>query len=286
MRSALSILLAAGVLVAALAARPTPTIAQVPEPAATATPMPPAASPVPKETAGPAAAPVEAGATPQPAEDAAPENDLRDEVVVREEREDDSTRSMGSRGARNIVYVMNRSDGKMRIRGRIRLVQSHGERAEPVNAAFAYASCTDCQTFAVALEIALISPNASVIAPQNRAQAINYECTRCATVARALQYAYVVEDPSEVPDNVRRLLRDMEAEIREIGRQPDITANEANARISAVIAEFQELNASLQDELAKSDEITSPGAPSPAEASPPTDQPTPAPSPAAMTPGN
>jgi hypothetical protein len=284
MRSALSILLATGILVAAVAARPTPGIAQVPDPAATATPVPAVASPVPQETPGEASAPVEAGATPQPAEDAAPESDLRDEVVVREEREDDTTRSMGSPGARNIVYVMNRSDGKMRIRGRIRLVQSHGERAEPVNAAFAYASCTDCQTFAVALEVALISPNASVIAPQNRAQAINYECTRCATVARAMQYAYVVDDPSAVPDNVRRLLRDMEAEIREIGRQPDITANEANARISAVIAQFQELNANLRDELAESDEITSPGAPSPSEAAPPMDPPAPAPSPAAVSP--
>lgn len=241
----------------------------VPASTATATPSTvtePALPTTSPEPSTPATVP-----TPSAAEDVQPEEPITDDVIVREEAvspEADGRQGAGFGPGRNIVSVLNRSDGRMRMRSRVRLVHINGERAEPVNAAFAYASCTDCQTFAVALEVALISPSASVIAPQNRARAVNYECTRCVTVARALQYAYVVEDPQQVPENVRRLLHEMERELREIGQTRGITPGEANARVSAVIAQFQELNVNLRDELAQSDETTSPGAPPPAEAIP------------------
>lgn len=209
-------------------------------------------------------------------EDPLPEDVPTDEVVVREE--DDSGEHGFDHGAgRNVVSVLNRSDGRMRVRSRLRLVRIKGDRAEPVNAAFAHSSCTDCQTFAVALEIALISPHASVIAPQNRAQAINYECTRCVTVARALQYVYAVEEPDQVPDNVRRLLNEMERELREIGHDPGVTPAQANARVGAVINQFQELNVALRDELAQTEEVTSPDA-TPADLAPGGPVPIPSPS--------
>jgi putative peptide zinc metalloprotease protein len=307
MKTLSNVLLAAAIVASVLVAGPAVSRAQSPpdSPTATATativtesPVTSTATPLPAvapevtPTPAPATAPDPAATAPTPsaAEDPQPDDPLADEIVVREEAispEADDRRGAGFGPGRNVVSVLNRSDGRMRMRSRVRLVHINGERAEPVNAAFAYASCTDCQTFAVALEIALISPSASVIAPQNRARAINYECTRCVTVARALQYAYVVDDPQQVPDNVRRLLREMEAELREIGRTRDITPAEANGRISAVLARFQELNVHLRDELAQSDEPTSPGAPPPAEAVPaptepqvqPASQPTATPSP-------
>jgi putative peptide zinc metalloprotease protein len=268
MKSLISLGVATAVVAFGLAAGPTTGRAQTPTDGATPTPTmsaPAAASPVPVEArpTDPTAAQPAPG--PRASEDANPDETGADEIVVREEREHDIGSGHGS-GGRNIVFVLNRSDERMRVRGRIRLVEAHGTRAEPVNAAFAYASCTDCQTFAVALEIALVSPEAATIAPQNRARAINYECTRCTTVARALQYVFVVDDPDAVPDNIRRLMREMERELRGIGGEPDITAEQANARVSAVVADFQDLAEGLQDELATAADVTSPGAPSPAEA--------------------
>jgi putative peptide zinc metalloprotease protein len=214
-------------------------------------------------------------------EDTGPDDEASDDVVVRREREDREEWRGGQHrpgdGGNNVVTVRNHSDGKMRVRGRIRLAELHGSRAEPINAAFAYASCTDCETFAVALEIALIAPGATTIAPENHARAINYQCERCATVARALQYAFVVDDPSIVPDNVNRLMNDMERELRAIGRDRDISANDANARVNAVIAQFQDLAAGLQDQIDQTSEPTSAGAPAPTVPAVPAPSPSPAP---------
>ena len=294
MKSLISIVVAIAVLASGLLAAPETTRAQTsgesePAPGAPTDPQP-AASPAPETAAQPVP-------TPSADEDALPEDPTLDEVVVREERDDDprwwdrDERGFWSGQGRNIAFVLNRSDGKMRFRSRVRLVHIKGDRAEPVNAAFAYSSCTDCQSFAVALEIALISPNASVVAPQNRARAINYECTRCVTVARALQYVYAIEDPDQVPDNVRRLMNEMERELREIGRDRSLSPGQANERVNAVIAQFQELNASLQDDLARTEEVTSPGAtpadalPAEPAAAPPTEPaPDPMPSPAPTAP--
>jgi putative peptide zinc metalloprotease protein len=229
----------------------------------------------------PAPAPSVTPTLPPTDEDVAPDDEASDDVMVRREREDREEWQGGEHhpgdGGNNIVMVRNHADGKMRVRGRIRLAELHGSRAEPINAAFAYASCTDCQTFAVALEIALIAPGASTISPENHARAINYQCERCATVARALQYAFVVDDPSIVPDNVNRLMNEMEREIRAIGREPNITANEANARIDAVVTQFQDLAAGLQDQIDQSSEPTTPGAPAPTVPVVPAPSPSPAP---------
>ena len=122
-----------------------------------------------------------------------------------------------------------------------------------------------------------------MIAPQNRARAINYQCTRCVTFARAIQYVYAVEDPDQVPDNVGRLVQEMERELRDVGRDRRITPAEADARVSAVIAQFQDLNTVIRDELVQTQDETTPGAtpaPDPA-AAPSAPAPAAAPSPTA-----
>lgn len=278
MKSLISIALAVLVVVAAQLGAPEATRAQTSGDGQAGTPTP---TPAPSAPVSPPAGPSTAAEpTPAAAEDAVPQEPTADEAVVREAWADGGEPGFGPGAGRNIVFVLNRADGSRRMRGRIRLVHVTGDRAEPVNAAFANASCTDCQSFAVALEIALISPHAAVIVPQNRARAINHECTRCITVARALQYVYAVEDPDRVPDNVGHLLHVMEEELRAIGRDPTVTPAQANARVSAVIAQFQELNTALQDELVETEEVTSPGA-TPADVAPSGPAPMPSPSPSA-----
>jgi putative peptide zinc metalloprotease protein len=287
MKAPLSVLLATLLVVVALTSAPGTTRAQAPTDGATPTPgaaAPPEQAAPPGQAAPPEqAAPADASAMPTDDEDTAPDDPAADDVTVQRGREDRDEGQAGQHvpggGGNNVVMVRNHSDGDLRIRGRIRLAELHGSRAEPMNLAFAYASCTDCQTYAVALEIALVAPGASTIAPQNRAHALNYECTRCVTVARALQYVFVVDDPSIVPDNVDRLMRDMEKEIRDIGHTRGISATEANARVDAVIDRFQDLASGLQDQVDETDQPTTPGAPAPTiPASPAAPVPSPSPS--------
>jgi putative peptide zinc metalloprotease protein len=267
MKAPLSLLLASLLVIAGLTSAPDTTRAQTAGDGATPTPA--------------TAAPADVSALPDDDQDTAPDDPAADDVTVRRGREDRDDDQAGQRlpggGGNNVVMVRNHSDGDLRIRGRIRLAELHGSRAEPVNMALAYASCTDCQTFAVALEIALVAPGTSTIAPQNRAHALNYDCTRCVTVARALQYVFVVDDPSVVPDNIDRLMRDMERELQSIQHERGITADEANARVDAVIDRFQDLASGLQDQLDETDEPTTPGAPAPTIPAAPAPSPSPVP---------
>jgi hypothetical protein len=260
MKSLISTVVGVAIVAAGLLAVPGSTRAQTAGDGQAATPTPttpPAADPAAPTPAG---LPVPSASIPAADDDPAPEDPAADVLIVREERIEVGEPGFGPNAGRNVAHVRNRSDGSRRFRARIRLVRAPGDRVEPVNAAIAHASCTDCETFAVALEIALISPSASVIVPRNIAQPINYRCTRCVTVARAMQYVYGVEDPDQVPDNVRRLLQAMETELRAIGQDPSVTATQANARIDAVFGQFTELNSALQDHLAEAHEETSPGA--------------------------
>ncbi len=165
-----------------------------------------------------------------------------------------TTEQTAQGGGANIVQVDNRLDNRLRLRGRVDLDHVHGPNAAPTNKAEAFASCTDCQTFAVALQIALIPADATTVAPENAAVAVNYRCTRCFTSARALQYVITVDDPDIVPDRVTELVHAMTTELRVIEDSGPMNPGEANARIDAVVAEFQDLAAALRDQRQDTDQ--------------------------------
>lgn len=159
----------------------------------------------------------------------------------------------GGSGGRNEVRVVNKTDRTLKVRGRIQLNKIPGSTATPSNLAYAYSSCTDCQTIAVALQINLISKQARTIAPQNVALAINERCTRCVTVARAIQYNIQVDNPNQEPEEVRDLIKEMNKTLQEISSDKSLTLPQAESRINAVIAQFQNLTASLSNQRDEDD---------------------------------
>src|SRR5919198_2620937 len=52
---------------------------------------------------------------------------------------------------------------------------------DQTNAAVAYASCTDCRTVALAIQVVLVMGEVESVTPQNIAIAINENCTACET---------------------------------------------------------------------------------------------------------
>jgi putative peptide zinc metalloprotease protein len=117
--------------------------------------------------------------------------------------------------------------------------------AAPLNFAFANASCTDCQTIAVALQLNFASTDAHLITPQNAAVATNSSCTRCATVALAYQVFFTVDDPTQIPPGVQDATLRLDSTLREISTDPTITFDDALIRISTVIAEFMAMATSV-----------------------------------------
>ncbi len=62
-----------------------------------------------------------------------------------------------------------------------------------VNEAYAFASCSDCVTVAVAFQVVLIVGRADVIVPQNLSGAVNYNCFQCISAAIASQLVVTVD---------------------------------------------------------------------------------------------
>jgi putative peptide zinc metalloprotease protein len=186
-------------------------------------------------------------------------------------------------GPRNEVRLHNQENGRFKARASIRLHRIESDEVKPVNIAFAQSSCTDCQTIAVALQVAIYQRGAHVVQPENIAVAANVGCTRCVTIARAIQFAIPVDDPKEdVPDEVKRLIKDMDKELRyfaSVDSLSEIDAKKAQSRLELVLSQYAELQRYLLD-MSDSKETGESGdaSPSPGGASPqsaPTSSPTP-----------
>jgi putative peptide zinc metalloprotease protein len=175
----------------------------------------------------------------------------------------------GGGGGSNVVLLRNSQDGGLRIRGNIDLSRINGPRVGPRNLASAAASCADCQTLVVALQLNLYERTAPWVRPENAAVAVNAGCTRCYTVARAIQYALPVDDPMATPAEVAELIRQLDRELQEIHADKTISLAAAEARIDAVVARFVTLANGLDQKRMEATDSTS-------VTPTPTDMPTPA----------
>lgn len=183
-------------------------------------------------------------------------------------------------GGNNIVHVANHDDGRLRVGARADYNRISGPNVSPVNSARAESSCTDCQTIAVALQVGVYQRGSPRVAPQNQAVAINTGCTRCVTVARAIQYLIPVDDVKDVPDDVRALVQDIDREMRYFEGLRDVQRvdlAEADAHFSSLIAKYQRLQQYLSDLVDVKEE--SAGTPSPTPTGSPTADGTATPSP-------
>jgi hypothetical protein len=193
----------------------------------------------------------------------------------------------GGSGSKQVVKLNNRVDGRLRVKGDIELNILRGDRVTPLNLAQARAECVGCSTFAVALQLDIYKRGADVVAPVNRSIALNEQCLRCITVARAIQYVIPVDDPEQIPERVDGLIRELDRELQDIQRDSNgISAREANRRLQVVIDQFNDIGGELRtatvEQLAESgsNDSDAPAAPQSKAASP---TPTATPSPTLIT---
>jgi hypothetical protein len=167
--------------------------------------------------------------------------------VSEDDGADDEDEGQGNRN--NIVNMVNRRDGRLRFKGRVQLNRITGSTVNPVNQAIAYASCTDCQTYAIALQLDVVGREVTTFTPQNVAIAVNYKCTCCHTIARAVQFVRQVDDPRDVPDEVRDQAKRLDRELKSIHAQSNrLSADEVDQQVDAVVARFQTMaQAKLED---------------------------------------
>ncbi len=204
-------------------------------------------------------------------------------------------------GPVNQVRLVNKKDGGFLARSAISLHRSNTPNVQPKNIAVAEGQCTDCVTMAIALQVFIYQRGAPDVQPQNIALAVNNACTRCVTIARAIQYVIPVDDPNAVPNDVRELLKDMERELKyfaEVKSVGELDPSEANARLTRFTQQYAQLHQYLVDltdqesddapraapseSPSPSQRATGTDAPAPATAAPsPAESPSPSPAPTA-----
>lgn len=96
----------------------------------------------------------------------------------------------------NAAVATNTKDGKTVIAISLKITQTSSDNVDATNAAVAAASCTDCETVAIALEGVLVIGDPSTFDPTNIALALNSNCTNCQTLAAA--YQNVVQNDTRV----------------------------------------------------------------------------------------
>jgi putative peptide zinc metalloprotease protein len=167
-------------------------------------------------------------------------------------------------GANNIVNVVNHNDSFFKSDGRTSLAKIPGPNVGPKNEAFAYSSCTNCNTLAVALQIAVRDANAPNVQPQNAAVAVNFQCTGCQTGAIAIQDVIPVADPTNIPNNIRQQALQIDAEFRDLRAtlaRGNYSLGQAIGYVDTVIIpQFQSLAGQLDVKRDVENAPTTPGA--------------------------
>ena len=161
---------------------------------------------------------------------------------------EDTFDTQGNGGGRPNRVLLKNCNSALKVRGSVQINRIGGPAVEPVNLSMAYGQCIDCQTLAVSLQLNLYRPSATTVMPRNGAAAINLECTRCYTVARALQYSFAVDDPSELPPRLSSLINEMDRQFKLIAQESgSLSLEQAEGKVNYVIQQFQDLAASLDD---------------------------------------
>ena len=119
-------------------------------------------------------------------------------------------------GPHNQLMVVNQTDGQALTRGRAVFNVDQGPTVAPENAALARASCTDCRTVAVAIQVVAMEGSISDFRPLNAAVALNEQCTRCQTYAYARQEVLTVDGTLDLSDAGRDALRRLGEQVRRV----------------------------------------------------------------------
>jgi putative peptide zinc metalloprotease protein len=140
----------------------------------------------------------------------------------------------------NQALAVNTADGSTVYDVAFALVWADDDSVVNTNEAYALASCTDCQTVAVAFQVVLVVGEASVVVPQNLSGAVNYNCVECVTYALAQQLVITLPEPLDADSTAR-----LEALWKEIAAFAasieDVPLSELQARLSAFEAQILEV---------------------------------------------
>jgi hypothetical protein len=149
-----------------------------------------------------------------------------------------------SGGGVNKAIAINKRDGATVVRTAFSVRHVTNGTVDQKNYAVAYATCVDCSTAAIAVQIVLVERTPSVVTPENVALAINDQCSSCVTSANALQFVQSTDGPARFDDTGQDTLRDVRHELDQIKddiRNGEVTLADLQARVEAIRASIRDV---------------------------------------------
>lgn len=155
----------------------------------------------------------------------------------------DDGNGLGLNPDANSAIAINTEDGSSLFKLAFAIRRVAGDVVDQQNVAVAYASCTSCQTTAIAIEIVLVTGDPSVATPENVAVAVNESCHLCDTFATAYQFVVSTGGPVHFTSEGMRELQQIRHELRKL---KGLSNAEIRARLPALIARLKQV---LQTQL-------------------------------------
>jgi putative peptide zinc metalloprotease protein len=150
-----------------------------------------------------------------------------------------SDTSAQGNGDDNVAVAIGR-DGKSVWAIRLKVVMVSSDVVDSGNAAVAAASCTDCQTVAIAIEGVLVTGDAEVVEPVNVALALNEGCENCQTLAEAYQSVIGTGGRVRITGEGRRTIADLRHQLEAL-RRSGLSLEQIAAEVDRIAGEFTQV---------------------------------------------
>lgn len=146
----------------------------------------------------------------------------------------------GTRPGDNAAIAINTEDGSSVFKLAFEIRRVTGAVVDNQNAAVAYASCTSCQTVAIAIQVLLVVGSPTTFTPTNVAVAVNQSCNLCRTMALAYQFAVGVDASAHFTEQGMRDLQRLRRELERLGKS-GLSIDEIRARTADIVARISEI---------------------------------------------
>jgi putative peptide zinc metalloprotease protein len=139
-----------------------------------------------------------------------------------------------SAGGDTAAVAVNTKDGASIFKLAFAIKRVAGDVVDNSNAAVAFASCANCRTVAISIQVVLVTGNPSTVTPENVALAINQNCSACETLATAYQFVISTHGPVRFTRAGRQEIREILKELRAL-RESDAPIPEVQAKVDALM---------------------------------------------------
>ncbi|HEX2233551.1 MAG TPA: hypothetical protein VHG69_09320 [Thermoleophilaceae bacterium] len=141
----------------------------------------------------------------------------------------------------NTAIAVNTKDDSSLFKLAFAVKQVSSDVVDNTNAAVAFASCEDCQTVAIAIQVLIVTAeHPDVVTPTNLALALNVECTTCVTVALAYQLVFGTGDPLHLTAEGRREIARIRNELRRL-RHAGLDPLDLAAEVDALVERLKQV---------------------------------------------